>query len=470
MTELGGDYFIRTLQEFIRTNERKILDLSFEKSELQARVSQLEAIVEAKDRILKEYLKRVALLEYTVRKAEGVLRPQATTSSSEPSPEKAVKRELSTKEMIKAFLDELDMPSSETPTSPVPEEVGEWEPIGALRSSLIGASRAVAFSSNRRGFAAAGDDGVVRIWSEDIEKVVSTGERQIDVKNISSSQNSFTPHLCLRNSGHPLTSMSVSGDLIVAGDSVGGVTVWRVCAPVEDHLRNKVELFPSNFEMDQFVRLDRYIDKMHNGNPVSCVVIVPAPIEGIVSAGRDGSIVLTSGNDYSVSPSLILRSESGYATTLGLLGDSGFVAGMTDGYLKIFNADKLVGDYRYGDSSITSLCSVDDIICFAQKDGTIGLVDSRNGGSLVQQTRLTSETVPSCLAASAPRIAVGGLDGAVAIYDIRKMNTTVSVLWQDAHMHCRGEGTTALAFSEDGRILTSAGADGKIKVFKNIML
>ena len=334
--------------------------------------------------------------------------------------------------------------------------MGDWEPVSVLRSSLIGAVRGVAFSDY--GFCTGGDDGLVKIWTDDLAEI---GEIEVDIKNVSLSQNTVTPHVSLRRSGRPITGLGTDGDLVVAGDESGGIAVYKF---KKDSLL-KEELFPSYFDQKKIVELELFSDKRHSCQPINSVV-ASAPESFVVSAGNDGTIVV------SCLDGRASTLHSGSVTNcLGLIRDSissqQIVAGTANGEMLVFDVltNRSLRESAYGQCSVLSLCVVPEssLVCLAQADGTASLVDLRSDSVVQSNLSLSAAT---CIAASAPRIAVGTVDGSVGMYDMRNLTAPVAVLWSNAHNTVKGEGTIALDFSQDGKMLTSAGADGKVNVYR----
>jgi WD40 repeat protein len=460
--ELGGDYFVRALQDFTRSSERKIADLKFEKSELEVRVQQLEATLEAKDRVIREYLRRVALLEFALRRVDkqglvrGTWKPYPQTFTPPP-----VVEQKSTKEMIKAFLDELDgdlqMPDiSESdlvvrtePESPT-DDIGEWKSCSVLRTSL-GAARAVCLP-HWRGMdclVTGGDEGVVKIWSTNVENIPS----DVEVKNVSLNQNSVTSHFSLRRTGFGITSLAVSGSDLLTADSGGNMTIWSVC----DSLK-KSELFPSTTDLNRAIRAEHCFDKVHEGR-INGICFDSGQF--IASVGNDSSLVIRGLKEGAAHHFVKSASVASSVVAMGTQA----VTSHLEGSLRFYDIEtgKLISESPQG-NSITATAIVDSLVCLAQTDGTIGILDPRSQNLVHAKLNF----VPTCLAGSAPRLAVGGLDGSVAIFDMRNLTEPARHRWDDAHAVARAEGTIAVAFSENGNLLTSAGADGKVRFFKKL--
>jgi WD40 repeat protein len=455
--DLSGDYLVRSLQEFTRASERKIADLTFEKTELENRVSDLEASLKAKDRIIKEYLRRVALLEFALRRKEnGGLAP------------------LPTENMIKAFLGELgddfrvpvvaeideEAPTEQEEDIPVEDEelesedFGEWRPVGAIRSSL-GAARTVTFASlgGSECLVTGGDEGIVKIWTDKADSLPN----DVDIKNVSLSQNSVTPHVSLRNTGFPITTTSSVPNFLVTGDAGGNVSLWRARESV-----SKLDLFPSTSDQKRAIRLETTFDRLHQGRVNS---IAFEPDSFLVSVGNDSTLVIQDlnggGTKLSIPTTAIANSvvhvneQAPHALT-----------GLADGSLRHYDlgTGTLVRENPYG-SSISALAVADgSLVCMSQADGILTVIDPRSLSAV--STKLG--VVPTCLAANTPRLAVGGLDGSVSLFDMRNLSGPVISVWSDAHATKRCEGVLSVAFSETGGLLSSAGADGKVRVFKKL--
>ena len=470
--ELGGEYFVRSLQDFVRSSERKLVELTFEKRELETRVAELEATVQAKDTVIREYLRRVALLEFAIRRGDtaSARAPSVPKQTArEPVLPNAAKTPLTGRELVKAYLDELgglSMPEivetdletlgteldnkAVLSSGQIPEEepIGEWEGVSTICASL-GPCRAVALKELRGApcLLAGTEEGHVKLWTEDIQKL---SEGEIDVRNVCLSQNIVNPHIVLRHHSNPVTAVAVAGDRIVSGDSKGELTVWNV------NQISQLELFPSCSDLASACALDTMTGSVHTDR-VNALYMNAAYI---ASVGNDEQLVVSSfsGARKSFNMLAIVSSIKEMRETDSL------ILGLSDGSLRSVNPEtgEFLMENEFG-TAVTALDVMDSVVAFTQLNGALSLFDYRCR-SLVQTTM---ECLPTCISVSAPRLVAGATDGSVRMYDMRNLNGAVKV-WSDSHVSSRGEGVLGVEFSSDGATFVSAGSDGKIKFYRKL--
>lgn len=470
--ELGGDYFVRSLQDFIRSSERKLVELAFEKRELETRVADLEATVQAKDNIIKEYLRRVALLEFAIRRGDSAsVRARSVPNEATYTPfvGDTEKPPMSGRELVKAYLDELgglSMPEIvETDLEsfgaeldnlvdlkgvqqPEEEPIGEWEDVLTISASL-GPCRAIALNE-LRGFQclfAGTEEGHIRIWTEDPQKL---SEGEIDVRNVCFNQNIFNPHIVLRHHSSPVTALAVSGDRIVSGDSSGHVVVCNV------NSISQLEIFPSCSDLAIACSLDLLSGAVHTDR----VNALHLNTSYIASVGNDDRLVVSSfsgaRNSFDMPSTMSSMKEISETGSL--------ILGLSDGSLRSINPETgaCSVESQFG-NCVTALDIMDTVIAITHMNGLLSLFDYRCR-SLVQTT---TESLPTCISVSAPRFVIGGTDGSVRMYDMRNLNGAVK-LWSDSHVpHC-GEGVLDVGFSSAGTSFISSGSDGKIKFYRKL--
>ena len=439
--ELGGDYFVRQLQEFVRASDRRVAELSFEKVQMEARIAQLEAVVANKDRIIKEYLRRVALLEFSLRKSAPSKPTRAFADLPDPIVPAPPARGPSAKELIKKYLDELGdlvmpvvdttvddfVPLAESDRSESEDEsIGSFALAGTLGASL-GRCGAVGLA-NLRGSAciiAGGDEGVVKLWTDDSAV----------------GGNSVTPHLALRYHRTAVTGIAVEAgsSSFASGDESGEIAVWTV-----NDTPGKLEMYPSSVDVGKCFSVRS--SALHSG-PVASLAMRG---EATMSAGSDMRIVFN-GLESSV------VSEFASKPTAVLWTDRA-VSAFTDGSVCVLDPEtgKSVFTDQFG-ASITAIDSFENVLAMAQSDGTILLLDLVS--NTVIERIVDPRAVPVALACSAPRLATGNADGSVCIRDVRKLAPA-----PQQTVHAR-EAVSGLTFAADGRVLACASTAGKVHIF-----
>lgn len=213
---VGGEYFVRALQEFTRSSERKIAELSFENSELESKIVQFEHIIDAKDKVIKEYLRRVALLEYALKKerfgknaSPVVVAPAPTVGEPIPA-RRPVKVGPSCREILMKYLDEvgeLTMPSAteiaatqEISGDPlkglitkVDEFSEEGEAVSDIATPKLVAKLSCSLTKSRqiaigpKGLLVVGsDDGLVKIWTDPqaVKRRISGQRHLMEIRRI----------------------------------------------------------------------------------------------------------------------------------------------------------------------------------------------------------------------------------------------------------------------------------------------
>ena len=465
--ELGGEYFVRSLQEFIRSTERMTNELTFEKAELEARVSGLESALAAKDMVIKEYLRRIALLEYALRRTG---RPSVRGNSSvvvpTPPQEEPDTARISGKELVKMYLEELgdltmpdmernsDQETLEESHPDLDEPIGEWVPLVTVRASL-GASRGLALLGGSSGSApvllAGTEEGLVKAWSEEDLSKLEMGE--IDVKNVCLNQNVFNPHIVARFHGRSVTCMSSQDNQVLTGDAEGTIGIWSF----NNSLVRKSELYPAS-EISTGIALDRRLDKLH-ADRVNSVSWLGS--SGLVSVGSDQRLVVSNlegtqqAIDFSSAP-----------TSVKYMSESGLIAcGFLDGTLRIVDPEtgKVVQELSYG-AGISGMGVAESLIAFCQFEGSLRLLDYRSN-SVVDHK---SDSLFTCLGLSAPRLVLGDVHGTVSMWDMRNLEGGPGQTWTKSHSAVGGEGVTDIQFSDSGTSFASSGADGKINVYRKL--
>ena len=466
--ELGGEYFVRSLQEFIRSTERVTNELTFEKAELEARVSGLESAIAAKDIVIKEYLRRIALLEYALRRTgrPSVRGKSSVVVSTPPQEDHDTDRRISGKDLVKMYLEELgdltmpdmernsDQETLEESNPDLDEPIGEWTHLVTVRASL-GASRGLALVGGSSGSASlllvGTEEGVVKAWSEEDLTKLEMGE--IDVKNVCLNQNVFNPHIVARFHRLSVTCVSSHENHVLTGDAAGSIGIWSV----NNSLVRKSELYPAS-EVSTGISLDRRLENLHAGRINSVDWLGSS---GVVSVGTDQRLVVSNLDGAAQVVDL-----SSVATSVKYLPDSGLIAcGSADGVLRIVDPQtgKLVQELSYG-AGISGISVAESLIAFCQFDGNISLLDYRSN-SVVNQK---SESLFTCLGLSAPRLVLGDLQGTVSMWEMRKLGGGPSQTWTKSHSAVGGEGVTDIQFSDSGTSFASSGADGKINVYRKL--
>ena len=468
--EMGADFFIRSLQDFARSSERKLAELSFEKVELERRVLELESLLAAKDRIIKEYLRRVALLEFAIKKEKGPFRfPQ--TEEIEQEPFQSVSEALGCREILKRYLMQMDAlglhtvsekdwnMAQESPPVASKEKEEQWSLATVLRPGLMRSCAVQLFcpsSSSSLVTIVGSEDGLVRIWTEDPSRL----KEPPDLKSVVSFENCVNPRAVLR--GHLASVTCVSSvsrsSTLFTGDAHGEVLTWSLQA---EQLA-QTELFPSSEDLTR-ITAKRPVGKLHHG-PISCLELHPTH-NLLASAGsNDRFVALTriQGSSRETEPMKINLAQLPIVTFWDPSSEGGgarlITASKTGGlFIHDTASQKEIRKTEYGiDLSTAVHVESMNAILVSFCDGSKKLIDMRSFATTSQWQ--SSET--TCVASSGYRIAYGCADGSVHLKDVRKLDLPIHT-WRDS-----SKPVSCLAFPQkDGDWLASASTDGKVYIY-----
>ena len=491
--ELGGDYFVRALQEFARSTDRRLAELTYEKAELEAQVAQLESVVEAKDRVLKEYLRRIALLEFAVKRDRYVaaaktgqpvkptgatLRPEST-AATQSAPMNALSRAKSCRDIIRHYLEqagELSMPivteadliEGVPPGSPAAiepitvrptKDSSKWELLpGSFSTSFVKTQSVVLGGADVGGPLCTGsDDGLVKVWTGDPTLV-----KEPDMKNLTAVPNSVNPNVVMRGHSAPVTAGELVGSHLVTGDESGTLIAWRMTEV------SKLELFPGTTELDKATAPLRLANAHYGRINQVCVSLDSTRL---ASCGNDKVVNVyapssSGGADFSFAESIVWRTPS-VPTSLAWhpLDGNILLAGFTDGSLASFDvtAETVVTQVYLG-AAVSGLSRVDQFnsVAVAQVDGSVKLIDINSATVSHHYGSSTGAAMSTCISAHSVRMATGSVDGLVKLWDMRSHARPLQQ-WT-GHTVVNGEGTLGLALSDE--LLASCGADGKVNFYR----
>ena len=473
--EMGADFFVRALQDFARSSERKLAELSFEKSQLEARVLELETLLSSKDRIIKEYLRRVALLEFSIKREKGSVLPEFhLEEDSEPPAAPSAKAEaLGCREILRRYLIQMDalgiqrdfIPEAEHEVFASKQDIESikksvrdspkerWQIATVLKPSLVRSGIVHLSQNGKELFTLVGsDDGLVRVWTEDPSKL----KDPVDSKSIVLSENTVNPRAVLRGHCAELTSATSSGRTLFTGDAQGDVFSWSL----SDEL-SQMELFPGTENLKKIVG-KRFVGKLHSGAIASVSVHTSLPLLA-TSGSRDRFLAISRIHSASFTTEhLMPLPDTPIVSFWDPLERNRLITATECGSLH--NHDAAIGTEVNrakcpdGLAKLVSAVQIDAInaiaVCFS--DGTCKLVD-RNTFTFISQ--FTEKSI-AVMAASGNRLAVGSTDGTIQLRDLRNLGEP---LWkQDS----RGESVCALAFANQGNWLAAAAEDGKVLIYQ----
>jgi WD40 repeat protein len=462
MEDLGSDFFVRSLHEHLRAMDQKVAELTFDNEGLQKEIVSLKNVVDLKDRMLREYLRRVALLEFALKKERGygvvgtkqeqpILAPQVVFDEAKPC--------RNVKDMIRKYLSEIGtdlvIPSNAELAKVVDSELGSMRqehvtpterenvsPISFSKSTTILASlfplRTLSFAGDC--LLSGGDDCLGKLWENPSH---IRGEIP-DLKNIFSSQNSVTPSVVLRgHGGVPIVASCGNATRVVTGDANGTIVTWSV-----SDLGKINEIYPSSEDLEK-ITLPVTYSSAHAGTITSIDINDP---QWVVSAGVDSVVRVWGRNTHEEFKfNSVPNSVVWHPVRQDLI-----LAGLDDGELTLVDVstEAVVNTVPLGGGILKLARGVHGTIVVSQNEGTIWTVDLRANG---ERTKISSNDHMVCMDASGNTIVSGGVDGAVRIFDIRRPDTVVQS-WRHESITCVSIRNNSIA---------TGGEDGKIFLFSH---
>ena len=479
---------MRDLQQLSRDTERERAEFTLEKSELDHRISTLEGLLTSKDKLIKDYLRRISLLEYAL-KSERIRRdglklplepPQLPAEAKSPvsesrerfhSPDSRLPsidsislkpRSRSCKQIIRRYLQdilnvdesrisqmspepssphEIDM-SSELPADT--RLVNEWRPSLKLNCSLEGVRCVHADPSGRSILISGGDDGLTSIWNVspvDFERRAAQDDQE--------------PEAVVTCRGHqgPVTSIAYlpgSNDVLTTGVD-GTIRLWRI-----PEIRN---YDPYGFEHEQPIKSDSFFG--HD----DAIWAAKVKDRSVVTAGADGVVSLWSLNPAAKAAlvkdaTLSLPGEIPTAVAWHPFDLRKVIVTFASSMVAIFDAStgQKVSTHPSASSGATCAEAFVNFACMSvgYRDGFVRTLDL-NGGEWVSGF-YAHPCVGAVALTESKYLASGGSDGTVGFWDLRNTDSTVQSVQLNNRRY--DEGVTTLFLSE--RVLVAGGADGSV--------
>ena len=472
------DNLVKELQEFVDESERRIAELEYEKFQMSKRIEHLESVLDIKDKMLREYLRRVALLEYTVRKTKPQSAPTGYVlngdPTSVPAPLQARKVIPNYREVIRGYLAELGdlvtdtvdekgpemkvkevneerviAPSMAAP-SPPPTVVSSSESRDAKQWELDRTIHASLFSINslasvgNQMLMSGSDEGLMKCWMKD-------------------SKDNATASIVLRGHKGPVRSLSVKSNTCVSGGDDGKLIAWRV----DPAGLAKLEPYPSTAEL-LGVTKPSILPGAHSGS--ICDIQFHPETSVLASGGADRAVCVWRVDseeekffirdsssqplrmwfgDLSAPPSVL----SWYSADRNKL-----VAGMSDGSVTLFDvaSEKLVTGIKApsGQISVTAIVSGTDRLFIAYSNGHLRMIDLKSSSNAVSSglTIVGPGDYITCMSEYGSPLITGSAKGVVTTWDYRAgQQKTLSefqapgpvadmVMWGDSLATCSPDG------------------------------
>ena len=338
---------IQELQQTMREIDRERIGFSLERSELESRIAYLEALIQAKDRALQDYSRRISVLEHAVRSRDPSWKatPVTETVDSDALAERLYllsnrPRVKSCKEILNRYLGEVLHEEVHKPELTKQPHVAYSAPCALTSISSIATLGDFMFVGS--------EDGLINVLHE--------------------SNNRDAPVSCLMLRGH-----------------IGAVTGLHVLEGPQsdaDHFR------VLSIGVDGTVRfwilpdLSKY-DQFESAEKIPCAVY-PAHSDAAGGIAVRGSEVATAGADglvcfWRLTEKALLKENS-----ISLPGEQVAALTWTDGSLAVgcksskvyfVNAEKVLGQLDGSGSLITAMTNSSDGLWVAFTDGSCRLID-----------------------------------------------------------------------------------------------
>jgi len=474
---------MRDLQQLCRDNERERAEYSLDRSELESRISTLETLVSTKDKMLKDYLRRISLLEYALRserlRRDGCqLAPveldqrSPVSGSGEPinSPQSthnpvadAVARKPRTKsckQILRRYLQDI-LHCDESRVSQLSGDVSspldvsaelitetrllsEWRPSLKVNCSLEGVRCLQADPSGRSLLFTGGDEGLVCVWNL---APVDFGRPQ--------TQEDPEPEAVVTLRGHqgPVTTLNyfpASSALLTSGVD-GTLRILKIS--------NISTYDPYGSEIDQPIASQTFYghDDAIWAVKVKDASVVTAGAEGVVSLwslGLGEKLTLVKESSFSL-PNEVPTALAWHPFEAGKI-----ISAFKSSTVALFDASagQLVKSYAAPSSGANCAESFSNFACLSVgfRDGFVRTLDL-NAGEWVSGFAAHNSVTALALTDS-KYLATGGANGHVAFWDLRNTSTAVHTVQLNNTRY--DEGVTSLYFSD--RLLVVGGADGSV--------
>lgn len=467
---------VKGLQEYINESERRVAELEYEKFQMSRRITHLESVLDTKDKILREYLRRVALLEYAVRKTKPPGLPTGYVLEGDPAPVPAPiperKRPASLRDVVKGYLAELGdlvTPSQDEvipdagPTIQVEEKktvlqpspppiVSEqsqkhWQLDRTIYASLYPVN-SIGVVNNQL-ILSGSDEGLIKCWPKD-------------------SKENTTASFVLRGHKGAVRSLSVKSTVCVSGGDDGKLIAWHV----DPSALSKLESYPSTSDLHAVTK-PSVIPAAHSGS--ICDIQFHSEIPVIASGGTDRAVCVwrvdhDDGNfflrDSSSDPlRMWFRDLAAPASVLSWYAAdrNKLVAGMSDGSVTLFDiaSEKLVTGIKApsGPVSVTAIVSGTDRLFIAYSNGHLRMIDLKSSSNVSSGlTIVGAGDHITCMSEYGTPLITGSAKGVVATWDYRAGQ-------QKAVSEFQAPSSVA-DLKVFGDNLATCGSDGKIFLYR----
>jgi WD40 repeat protein len=429
---------VKGLQEYINESERRVSELEYDKFQMSKRIAHLESVLETKDNILREYLRRVALLEYTIRKTKPPGVPSgymlAGDPASIPGPLPEGIRPASFRDVVRGYLAELgdlatpgqdevipdsipaiaveEKKTTSSQPSPPPTVLEssqkQWQLERTINASLFSVN-SIGVVNNQL-ILSGSDEGLIKCWPKE-------------------SKENTTASLVLRGHKGPIRSLSVKSTVCVSGGQDGKLIAWHV----DPLALSKLEAYPSTADL-QSVTKPSIIATAHSGG--ICDVQFHSEIPVIASGGTDRAVCVwrvdhDDGNfflrDSSSEPlRMWFRDLAAPASVLSWYSAdrNKLVAGMSDGSVTLFDiaSEKLVTGIKApsGSVSVTAIVSGTDRLFIAYSNGHLRMIDLKSSSNVSSGlTIVGAGDHITCMSEYGTPLITGSAKGVVATWDYR---------------------------------------------------
>ena len=467
---------VKGLQEYINESERRVAELEYEKFQMSRRITHLESVLDTKDKILREYLRRVALLEYAVRKTKPPGVPTGYVlegdPASVPAPIPAGKRPASLRDVVRGYLAELgdlvtpgqdEVIPDASPTIQVEEKKivsqpspppivsdnsqKQWQLDRTIYASLY-AVNSIGVVNNQL-ILSGSDEGLIKCWPKD-------------------SKENTTASFVLRGHKGAIRSLSVKSTVCVSGGDDGKLIAWHV----DPSALSKLESYPSTSDLHSVTK-PSVIPAAHSGS--ICDIQFHSEIPVIASGGTDRAVCVwrvdhDDGNfflrDSSSDPlRMWFRDLAAPASVLSWYAAdrNKLVAGMSDGSVTLFDiaSEKLVTGIKApsGPVSVTAIVSGTDRLFIAYSNGHLRMIDLKSSSNVSSGlTIVGAGDHITCMSEYGTPLITGSAKGVVATWDYRAGQ-------QKAVSEFQAPSSVA-DLKVFGDNLATCGSDGKIFLYR----
>ena len=468
---------VKDLHEFVFQSDRRIAELEYEKLQMSKRITHLESVLETKDKMLREYLRRVALLEFAVRKTKPPGAPTGYMLNGDPgavgTPIPEGKRPSSFREVIRGYLAELGdlvTPGREErdaelgeerqvtvavpQPSPAPVVVPEisskqWQLERTISASLF-AVNAVGVVNNQL-LLSGSDEGLIKCWPKD-------------------SKDNTTASIVLRGHKGAVRCLSIKSTVCVSGGDDGKLIAWRV----DPTALGKLEPYPSTSDLNTVTK-PSILPNAHAGS--ICDIQFHPETSVLASGGADRAVCVWR-VDHGGDDNFFLRDSSSSEPLKMWFRDlaappsvlswysadrNKLVAGMSDGSVTLFDvaSEKLVTGIKApsGQISVTAIVSGTDRLFIAYSNGHLRMIDLKSSSNVSSGLTIVGPgDYITCMSEYGTPLITGSAKGVVTTWDYRGgQHKTLS------EFHAPGPVADMCMFGES---LVTCGSDGKIFLYR----